>query len=275
MSIIVSVSIPEGIVIAADSRQSYTNARKNSRVGSDFASKIFQLTPKIGVASFGWAFLQPQGANTLMSIGALVEDFRATMNPDINVSEAANLLSSHFQQMYTHDIVNLKWHPAAEGQMALGFQVVGYSQNSTVGEVYFCSIPPGNSSLIRSTNNVGCNWNGQTDVVTRLVLGFDPRLENLPIVKHLLANPVPNQENIRSQINSLQYIINWATMTLQDAIDFAALMVDSTIKMQRFSDGIFMDPGDLPGCGGEIDVAVITHREGFGWIRKKKLNIEI
>jgi len=275
MSIIISVAIPEGIVIAADSRQSYINARGNTRVGSDFGSKVFQLTPRVGVATFGWAFLQLQNVNTLISIGALIEDFRITINADINVSEAASLLSSYFQQIYDYDITTLRWNPAPVGQIALGFQVVGYNNNSTIGEIFFCPIPPGDSSLLRNTNNPGCNWNGQTDVVTRLVLGFDPRIENLPFIQHTFANPIPNQPSIQSQINGLQYIINWASLTLQDAIDFAVLMVDSTIKMQRFSDGIFMNPGDLPGCGGEIDIAAITHRDGFRWIKRKELKIEI
>lgn len=48
-------------------------------------------------------------------------------------------------------------------------------------------------------------------------------------------------------------------------------MVNSTIKMQRFSDGVVMNQGDIPGCGGEIDIAVITHREGFRWLQKKEL----
>jgi len=41
--------------------------------------------------------------------------------------------------------------------------------------------------------------------------------------------------------------------------------------MQRFSDGINADPGDMPGVGGPIDVAVITPDKGFMWINKKKL----
>jgi hypothetical protein len=32
-----------------------------------------------------------------------------------------------------------------------------------------------------------------------------------------------------------------------------------------------MQPGEIPGCGGEIDVAITTHRNGFEWIQQKKL----
>lgn len=275
MSIIISITIPEGIVVAADSRQSYTNRKDNARIGSDFASKVFQLSPRIVVATFGWAFLQPQNANTLMSVGALVEDFRATMDVDISVSEAANQLANHFQQIYNYDVTTLQWKLPPAGNIALGFHVAGYNRDSTIGEIYLCEVPLGQSMLLRNTNSAGCNWNGQIDAVSRLVLGVDPRIFNLPFVQHVTANPIPNQETINSQLNGLQYVINWPYFTLQDAIDFATLMVNSTIKMQRFSDGVFMNPGDIAGCGGDIDIAVITHREGFKWIQKKQLRGEI
>ena len=60
-------------------------------------------------------------------------------------------------------------------------------------------------------------------------------------------------------------------MTLQDGIDFSVLAIDTTTKIQRFSDGIRLDPGDMPGVGGSIDVAVITRDKGFIWVSKKKL----
>jgi len=275
MSIILSVAVPEGIVIAGDSRQTYTNARGVVRIGSDFGSKVFQLTHRIAIATFGWAFLQPQSANTLISIGALVEAFRAAVDSEVSVGDAANQLAGYFQGIYNYDVTALQWNPAQQGGLAVGFQVVGYNKDSTVGEVRLSQIPPGNSQLLRNTNNAGCNWNGQTDVITRLVRGFDPRIELLPFVQHALTNPLPNQPSVADQMGSLQYVINWATMTVQDAVDFALLMVNSTIKMQRFSDGVAMNPGDVPGCGGEVDIAVITHREGFRWIQRKELEAKM
>jgi 20S proteasome alpha/beta subunit len=210
----------------------------------------------------------------MTSIGALVENFRVTVDRNISVADASNLLAAHFQQIYQHDVSNLNWVPAPAGQLAFGFQIAGYNLNSTVGEVYSASIPPGNAPLLFNTHSPSCIWNGQIDVVSRLVLGFDPRIENLPFAQHLTANTIPGQAALGDQLRSLQYQINWHTMTLQDAIDFAILMVNSTIKMQRFSDGITLSPGDIPGCGGSIDVAVITNREGFRWIQKKDLKGE-
>jgi hypothetical protein len=82
------------------------------------------------------------------------------------------------------------------------------------------------------------------------------------------------QEEIRKQLGGLQYAIQWGTMTLQDAIDFCTLMVQTTSAIQRFSDGIIANPGDMPGVGGPVDVAVITADQGFAWVSRKKLKIE-
>ena len=45
--IIISVAIPEGIVLAADSRQTYTNARGNAREAPKFGSKVFQYRQEL------------------------------------------------------------------------------------------------------------------------------------------------------------------------------------------------------------------------------------
>ena len=75
-------------------------------------------------------------------------------------------------------------------------------------------------------------------------------------------------------MNKLEYVINWATITLQDAIDFCVLMTRTTESIQRFSDGTFLAPGGITGVGGEIDIAVITPEKGFAWLKKKKLKSE-
>lgn len=71
----------------------------------------------------------------------------------------------------------------------------------------------------------------------------------------------------------MEYIIQWGTMALQDAIDFCILMIQTTSAIQQFSNGIVADPGNIPGVGGPIDVAIITPDKGFIWINRKKLKI--
>lgn len=50
-------------------------------------------------------------------------------------------------------------------------------------------------------------------------------------------------------------------------------MIQTTAAIQRFSDGVQGDPGDIPGVGGPVDVAVITPYKGFVWLSKKKFKV--
>jgi len=53
-----------------------------------------------------------------------------------------------------------------------------------------------------------------------------------------------------------------AAMPIQDAIDLAEFLVDTTIQFSRFTPG-------APLVGGPIEIAAITKHEGFKWIRRK------
>ena len=102
-------------------------------------------------------------------------------------------------------------------------------------------------------------------------MGFDGRIGNIKFIDE--AAKKYGQEEANKQLRNLEYVIQWGTMTLQDAIDFCVLMIQTTSAIQRFSDGIAADPGDMPGVGGLVDVAVITPDKGFVWINKKKLKV--
>jgi hypothetical protein len=82
------------------------------------------------------------------------------------------------------------------------------------------------------------------------------------------------EEEVVKQLRGLEYQINWGAMTLQDAIDFCILAIRTTSAIQRFSDGVVLDPGDIPKVGGDIDLAIITRDKGFIWVKKKNIVIE-
>jgi hypothetical protein len=134
---------------------------------------------------------------------------------------------------------------------------------------------PGKTEVKRDSKvkgmEYGAGWIGQTDVVSRIVLGFDPRMGNLPLMQK--ATMELGLPEIQKQLRGLEYVIQWGTMTLQDGIDFSVLAIETTAAIQRFSDGIAADPGDMPGVGGGIDLAVITPEKGFIWVAKKNLKV--
>lgn len=155
----------------------------------------------------------------------------------------------------------------------ISFIIAGMNRDGS-HQVFTCHIP-GDKKKNRDSREkgreYGASWIGQTDVVSRIVLGFDGRIGNLPFVEE--ANKHSDKEIIGRQLRSLEYVIQWGTMTLQDAIDFCTLMIETTSAIQRFSDGIKANPGDLPGVGGLVEVLTITPEEGFKWVRKKKITV--
>lgn len=308
MSLAINTTTPEGIVLAADSRQSFRNRKGMARIGSDNASKLFQLNKRIGVAVTGLAFLPEDG--TMKNISKFIEQFRREIDVEkLDVKDVAEKLSYLFNKKYNWqeqldklpdmikndlqrqncEVVEIKKEQhfvkfrfkdpqgnlkdGVGGVDAINLLVAGYNKDGSY-EVYICYIP-GEIQKKRDSKEkekeYGASWIGQIDVVSRIVLGFDGRIGNVKFVSE--ATQKLGNEEINKQLRNLEYVIQWGTMTLQDAIDFCTLMIQTTSAIQRFSDGVAADPGDMPGVGGSIDVAVITPDKGFVWINKKNLNV--
>lgn len=257
MSIIIGVAVPEGIVLAGDSRMTYGNARGWPRIASDYTQKMFELSGRVVAGTFGWALLQ--GRN----IHSWAVDFRRSLQPkELPVRDVAERLGQFFQERYNAHVQAGIDKPVPEGHTAVGFVVGGYEEDGT-GALYEVLIPGPATRQLSTTQNPGASWRGQIDVITRLVKGVDPRLDVSQ------ADP-----DFKRRIEGLAYVIHFARMTLQDAVDFAIFLARATIEMQRFTDGIQASPGDLPGVGGAIDVVAITS-QGITWVQRKVLRGEI
>jgi hypothetical protein len=148
--------------------------------------------------------------------------------------------------------------------------IVAGVDHDKVGRAYSVTVPKGIAAE-KDTQQCGALWLGQTDVLGRIVKGFAPEIANLEFVKDALSK---NSAVVWDQLNKLEYIINWGTITLQDAIDFCVLMTRTTESIQRFSDGTVLAPGGITGVGGEVDITVITPEKGFVWLKQKKLRSE-
>jgi len=308
MSLVINTTTPEGIVLAADSRQSYRNQKGVVRIGSDNVSKLFQLNKRVGVAATGLAFLFEDGVPK--NISKFIEEFKREVDVEnLTVKDLAEKLHYLFSKKYKWEeqlnklfkkvksdlaqqgceileikpeqyIVKFRFKDS-KGQVKEGvggidrinLLVAGYNKDGSY-EVYICYIP-GEIQKKRDSKEkgkeYGASWIGQIDVVSRIVLGFDGRIGNVKFISEV-AQKI-GEDTIYKQLRGLEYVIQWGTMTLQDAIDFCTLMIQITAAMQRFSDGIKADPGGIPGVGGFIDVAVVTPNKGFVWVSKKRLRV--
>ena len=106
MSLAIITSTPEGIVLAADSRQSYRNRKGMARIGSDNATKLFQINDRIGVAITGAAFLFEGGV--AKNISKFIEEFIQSKDiKGLDVAPAANQLHGHLNIKWQNQIANI------------------------------------------------------------------------------------------------------------------------------------------------------------------------
>lgn len=238
MSFVVTVYVPEAIVMASDSRQTVTLKEKVETVNSDFTYKTFLLSrQRVGVSTFGQAALGG------VSVQSQVERFaEEVVDEDDDVEMVAQKLIAHLHEKY----------PDA----ATGFYVAGFKREgrASVPYVYYCHVAK--NAVSRKNINpqngqvtFGAAWGGQVDVITRL----------------LKAKQVLGPDGSLHEIGAAR--VNWHLMNVQDAIDYAIYSVRITIDTMRFE-------ARPKSVGGPIDVLLISP-EGARWIQRKELHGEL
>lgn len=257
MTLAVTVAVPEGVVVGADSRMTYSNPRSWPRTASDYGHKVFQIGGRVAAATYGWAFLNRK------NISSLIEEFKLGPFKESRVQfvdEVAPLMAEFFQQQYDQHIAAKHDKPVDPGVNAFGFLVGGYDKNN-VTKLTEVMLPGKTIRALNGAGGPGAGWAGQYDTVSRLIKGWDPT-----IYRQVSAD-------VQKLLDKGEYIVRFQNMTLQDAIDFVVFLIRATIDMQRFSDGTADTPGSLPGVGGPIDIAVITPY-AFQWVQRKRLQGE-
>jgi len=307
MSLCITALSPAGIVLAADSRQTYRNNAGMVRIGTDNAVKLFKLNERTGVVIAGRAFF-PDSKGMFKNAGWFIEDFRINhldKEPRLDSKAIAEKLNDYFinalitpeenrlktlveEQVKNEGGTNITfrerqgvnifcdftkggkkeervWHIESITFVVAGFDADG------VGRAYFVSVPDAPTDTVSRTTDSGGDLRiGQIDVVGRIIKGWAPEIFNLPIVQKAVNNGV----NVRAELDKLEYIMNWSTMTLQDSINYCVLMTRITESVQKLSDGTYLTPGGITGVGGAIDIAKITHGDGFQWIKQKELTVD-
>lgn len=305
MTLVISTITSSGIVLTADSRQTYQNRAGAIRIGSDSATKLFKITDLCAVAISGRAFINEDN-KPIKDVGYFINEFKKLEDvKELKVKEIAEKLNKYLGDIYVKremnslknqiedevhklDGRNIKFadpdgyllpysYNDKDGKMIsrTGWietihMIVAGSDKDMIGRAYSVSVPKGITNE-RDTQQCGALWVGQTDVLQRIVIGYAPEIWNLDFVKEALTK---KKDLATEQLNKLEYVINWGTITLQDAIDFCVLMTRTTESIQRFSDGTILAPGGITGVGGGIDIAVITPEHGFAWLKKKVLQSE-
>ncbi|MCD7781479.1 MAG: hypothetical protein LUG89_02110 [Methanosphaera sp.] len=305
MTLLISITTDQGIVLASDSRQSQTNTNHIVRILTDNAVKIFELNSKVAIGAAGLStYINDQGrlhtvskyiqqykeTNNVesMSVEALARDihryiynkfpWKLQIDETINkfkndvASKKGRVLSINVQDNIINYTVQYPNKPVEQGNITvepIDLLICGYNPG---GDRYTYEAKiPGSVDLKRDSNDYGATWVGQTDVLTRLILGYDPNILNTDIFRNITQNNPDKIREVQQQLTGVEYNIPWSLLTLQDAIDLSVFLIKITSQIKKFSNGINMDMGDLQGVGGSVDVLVIKPDE-IQWINKKQLH---
>src|SRR5437879_1066272 len=100
MTLAISTLTSSGIILTADSRQTYRNQAGATRIGSDSVMKLFKLTESCGVAISGRAFLSEDG-QTAKDVGFFVNRFAESEKLNgLKVKEIAEKLNKSLADIF-------------------------------------------------------------------------------------------------------------------------------------------------------------------------------
>jgi hypothetical protein len=275
MSIVVTVRVGEGLVVATDSASALQVLAKGQlAVGKIYntATKLVQVKDyPIGLATWGSANF---GTRSVIS---LVQEFEeAKLQPldgkrrlaekEIKVSQVAEAIRKFLVDSYTKHIPNVEAFPK-EQRPSAGFVVGGYSSDGFFAEQYLFAVPEGVLKEVRpdlpdGRPDFGANWFGQTDAIVRLHFGRDDRvfhlLERVGVARQMITQFAELTKT------ELQYPVVFDGMPLRDAVDYADYLVSVVIGRFRHALG-------PPICAGPVDLAAISRGTGFRWVRRKQI----
>ncbi len=303
MSLAIITTTNEGNILAADSMETYRNATGDVREGSQTRMKLFQLNTRVGCVACGISFLENK------NIYQQIKIFKKENHLEkLTVAQITDKLYDFFYEKYTEHLketaekrkkeFETRGHKNVETEIELEcvivksqdpdgnksnqkfclpiieILVVGHDVNGK-NHVYKITIPdPKEKSGITlklEGEQCGATWIGQTDVLIRIIRGWSPELKRSKIIQEVQGK---KKEELLKQFDDQEYLINWGTMTIQDAVEFSNLAIKTTESIQKITDGTWANPGSSPGVGGPIDLAVITPEKGFVWIQKKNIHVD-
>lgn len=269
MTIAISMKVNDGVVLAADSATTILGRDPQGATGViniyDNANKIFNLRKGLPIGAITW------GAGSIghASISTIAKDFRKKLTEDkadtfsidsqsYTIKEVAEKFKNFvYEDLYVNEFKDWKEKPH------LGFMIVGYSTGATLAEEWRIDIINGACNgpcQVRDQKVTGLTWNGEPEAITRLYLGFGTALPQALKEFGLEEDKI----NKIMEFCRMRLTIPMVTppMPIQDAIDLAEFLVETTVKFSKFSPG-------APTVGGPIEIAAITKHEGFKWVKRK------
>jgi hypothetical protein len=257
MTINVSIRVPDGVVIGADSlATSLVPLKAQVQLGSIRCEKCKHemqggavQMPPIGVpgsstplasklfyvGNYGVTFFGTSSLNGRSLFNHVMMFRTSSYKEGMTLEEIADGLSRQLQDAALGDPAVGKAKP---GTTVVGFQICGYDEGDVdVGQTSVVTLNAGRQPKREKQAGYGVTVTGQDSVVRMLFSNTQGATASQP---------------------------SFAKMTLPDAIDYARFLVQTTSDYHRFADTV-------PLVGGPTEIALITKWIGFRWIERKRI----
>lgn len=274
MTIAITLKVNDGLVLAADSATTIPLVNQDGKfVGTwgvyNNANKVFNLYRGLPIGAATWGL----GVIGNASIALICKEFRGRLMGTNHRGETWKIdphryaiedVAEKFCR-YIYSERYLGFFAGAESSPPLGFFLGGYSTGSEMAEEFIIEVNDSGSCLgprrLRPAEQGGITWNGQTEAITRLLMGYGTGLAPI-LTQHLGVGPADVPVVLDFITRQLGAEVYHPLMPIQDAIDLAAFLADLSARYSRFT------PGPTT-VGGEIEIAAMTKHEGFRWVRRK------
>lgn len=264
MTIIVSVKINDGIVMAADSASSFGPVTlpdgKQLQQTYQHANKIVNLRKDLPIG----AMVTGSGNIGVESIDTLFKDLRRHFSHTQKYKLEPN---SYTMQEIATKVREFLFEEKAKNDQSptyMRLRICGYSAAAPLPENWEVFIndkvcePP---KQVQDQASHGIRWDGVYEPLNRLVLGVSAEVREILLQKGADATKLDAELN--EIYGRLSAVLSLPAMPIQDAIDLARFLVETTLGYVRFS------TISSKSVGGPIEIAAITKHEGFKWIQRK------
>jgi hypothetical protein len=267
MTVIVTVKINDGIVLACDSATTFSNDAGVPIKIYNSANKAFNLVKGLPIGGLTCG----AGGIGAASISTITKDLRRRLSGDEEAhldwklphDYTMQVVAERVRQFLFEELFAQAYGGEPPDGFLLSYKVCGYSAGAALPELWDVRIVNGTCgppSLLRAEADCGTNWDGELDALSRLLLGVGVNFRQMLIDEGLSEQEA--DEGVRKVQNKLGAPVVLAAMPIQDAIELAKFMVQTTIGFMRFNLG-------AETVGGPIEIAAITKHEGFKWISRK------
>ena len=257
MTVLVSVKINDGVVMAADSASSFESGMVYQN-----ADKIVNLMEGLPIG----AMATGAGGIGNESIDTLMKDLRRRFSgadashPDWALDPVTYTLRDiaiRLRSFLFEEKVK-----AYSGSVWTRVRICGYSAVAEVWEVLLMGSESPAPTQVQGEQEFGIRWDGEYEALSRLIFGLGTKFDEAAARNGLNREQVADlRRKLAPELFELLFV---EAMPIQDAVDLARFLVEATISFVKFS---VVRPKTV---GGPIGIAAITKHEGFRWFQRPR-----